>query len=150
MIQALLKDIAPHVDAIMSGDFSALEAPPFAGFATHTSPNGSTVIAVDLPEATRASLPPTHQCVDLFLLDAHCQLGRHYHRRASAHIHIIRGDAIAHIDGVDTRVSPGDETLFPAGSVHDVRSFSSPVLFASFQDNPILQPDGSVDYVAVS
>jgi quercetin dioxygenase-like cupin family protein len=150
MIKALLDSIAAHTDAIMSGDFTALEAPPFAGFSTHTSPNGSTVITVEVPAQTRQKLAPSHRRIDLFLLDANCQLGRHFHRLASAHIHIIRGRAVAEIDGKETSVAPGDETYFPAQSVHNVCSGDEAVLFASFQDHPILQNDGSVDYFAVT
>jgi quercetin dioxygenase-like cupin family protein len=148
MLQAILDRIDANAEAIMSGDFASLNAAPFAGFSTHKSPDGSTVITVELPEAARAALPASHRRVDLFLLDANCRLGRHYHRHASAHIHIMRGRAVAEVDGAETSVSPGDKTFFPANSVHDVRAGDTAVLFASFQDHPITQSDGSVDYFA--
>jgi quercetin dioxygenase-like cupin family protein len=148
MLQAILDHVDANAEAILSGDFAILNAAPFAGFSTHQSPDGSTVVSVELPAATSAALPASHRRVDLFLLDAHRRLGRHYHRRANAHIHIIRGCAIVEVDGAETSVSPGDKTLFPAHSVHDVRAGDAAVLFASFQDHPILQSDGSVDYFA--
>lgn len=148
MIKDLLEIVTTHAEAILARDLAVLNAPPFAGYSTHTSPNGSTVITVELVDAARSALPPDQRRLDLFLLDANSQLGRHYHRHANAHIHIIRGRGVTYLDGVETTFAPGDATFFPAMSVHDVRSFADAVLFASFQDNPITQPDGSVDYFA--
>lgn len=149
MIERILERVAAHADDILAGRYEALRAPPFAGFALHVSPNGSTVIALQFEAAALAALPASHRSVDLFLLAPHAQLGRHFHRRATAHVHMVRGAATAEVDGEETHLAPGGEACFPARAVHDVRSGSEAVLFASFQDHPILQPDGSQDYVSV-
>lgn len=148
-ISALLQTLSAHSAAIVAGDYSVLRANVFAGFTEHVSPNGSTVLAIELTPAARESLPPSHIWLDLFLLEPNSQLGAHYHRHASAHIHMLAGTAIAEVAGEAIAVNPGDAAYFPAGSIHNVTSNEAFVLFASFQDHPILQPDGSVDYFAV-
>lgn len=148
-ISALLQTLTTHTAAILAGDHTALRHAPFAGFTEHVSPNGSTVLAIQLTPATLEALPPSHKHLDLFLLDPQSQLGAHYHRHASAHIHMLAGSATAEVAGEARVVSPGDTAHFPANAVHNEKSNEAPVLFASFQDHPILQPHGSVDYFAV-
>lgn len=149
MIQTILDIVRCEGHAIIGGDYARLNEAPFAGYTLATSPNGSTVIALKLAPEALSELPASHAHVDLFLLNANARLGAHYHRHASAHIHIVAGRAVAEVDGVAIEAAPGDQAFFPAGSVHDVHAGHEAVLFASFQDNPILQPDGSVDYYAV-
>jgi mannose-6-phosphate isomerase-like protein (cupin superfamily) len=148
MIQTILDIARRERDAIIAGKYARLNEDPFAGFALNTSPNGSTVIALKLTPEAREALPGDQRHVDLFVLGARKQLGRHYHHHASAQVYFLAGHGIAEIDGVETRIGPGAQLVFPALSVHDVRSGEETVLFASFQDNPILKPDGSVDYHA--
>lgn len=142
----LLELVDRQRDALIGGDLSGLAQPAITGHQVHASPNGSTVIAIDLADAVRDALPPDHRHLDLFLLEPDSRLGTHYHRHASALIHIISGTGQAEIDGRRIAFAPGDKLRFPAGSRHDVLSGSAPVLFASFQDNPIIQSDGSLDY----
>lgn len=149
MFTQLLTHFDAHADAILGGDHSALAAPFFDGFSLHRSPNGSIVIALQPSLDTRNALASTYQHIDLFLLEPNARLGRHFHHHASAHIHILRGAAMAEVDGVSAYVAPGDTAYFPATKIHDVHAKHDWVLFASFQDHPILRNDGSVDYVAV-
>ena len=144
--QAILDCIREQRGALLAGGRSGLAVPPFAGHTGLESPNGSTVIALELAPATCAALPPSHRHLDLFLLAPNSRLGSHYHVHASARIHIIAGCGEAVVDGVRTAFVPGDRLRFPCGSRHDVASGDEPVLFASFQDNPIVQPDGTLDY----
>src|SRR5262249_31521889 len=116
------------------------------GCTTSTSPNGSTVISLALTPEARGKLPPDQRVVDLFVLGPRNQLGRHSHRHSSAHVHFVSGHGVAELDDAWMQVGPGDALFFPALSVHNVRSGEETVLFASFQDHPILQPDGSADY----
>jgi mannose-6-phosphate isomerase-like protein (cupin superfamily) len=150
MIERVLDGLAAHADAILRGDYTTLRQPPFAGFALHVSPNGSTVIALEPLATTRDALPPSHRCIDLFVLEPHAQLGRHWHRHASAHIHMLRGHGVVEVDGDAIAAAPGDQALFPAGTVHNVIAGAETVLFASFQDVPIIQPDGALDYFAAT
>jgi quercetin dioxygenase-like cupin family protein len=149
MIRHVLDALAARCDAALAGDYAALRAPPFAGFTLHVSPNGSTVIAIEPAPETRDALAPSHRVIDLFLLEPRAQLGRHFHRHASAHIHILRGRATVEVDGAATDAAPGDEAFFPAGKIHNVIARDEAVAFASFQDHPIIQPGGALDYFAV-
>lgn len=138
--------IDAQIPALMRGDCTGLSAPPFAGCSRHRSPNGSTVIAVALQADALAALPESHRWLDLFLLEPHARLGRHYHRHAAAHIRILAGHGALEVDEKTKDFAPGDTAFFPAGARHDVSSREEPVLFQSFQNNPIIQPDGSLDY----
>jgi mannose-6-phosphate isomerase-like protein (cupin superfamily) len=135
-----------HLPALLRAEPSALPAPPFMGCELHRSPTGSTVMAMRLDAGTLAAMPPGHRWLDFFLLDAHARLGTHFHRRASAHIHVLSGEGALEVDGQEAPIAAGATGWFPAGSRHDVRAYGGPVLFASFQDHPIIQPDGSLDY----
>jgi mannose-6-phosphate isomerase-like protein (cupin superfamily) len=147
-VATILRLIEANKAALLRADCSGIPAPPFAGCTAHRSPSGSTVMAVALDEATLAGLPESHQWLDLFLLEPFSRVGTHYHRRATAHTYIIAGHGTVEVDGQGVEFGPGDTALFPAGARHDVISREEPVLFASFQDNPIIQPDGSLDYFA--
>lgn len=133
-------------DAVLDGDYAALPADLFAGARASRSPNGSTVVSVDYAPDVLAALPASHRHLDLFILEPRSRLGTHFHKRATAHIHVLRGEGQAELDGVTTHIAPGARLTFPAGARHDVRSGEAIVLFVSFQDNPIIQPDGSLDY----
>lgn len=150
MIRQVIESLTARCDAVLAGDYEALRAPPFVGFTLHVSPNGSKVIALEPVAATRDALPASHRVIDLFLLGAAAQLGRHYHRHASAHIEMLRGDAIVEVDGAATHVAPGGTAFFPAGKVHNVIAKDELVVFVSFQDHPIIQADGSLDYFAAT
>jgi quercetin dioxygenase-like cupin family protein len=142
----VLDRLAALCDDVIAGKYDALRAPPFDAYKAHVSPNGSTVLAIAVSAKIRAALPTSHQWLDLFILEPHAQLGRHFHQHASAYIHFLSGRGVADIDGVLSEVAPGDEAFFPAGSIHNVRAGDNFVVFASFQDNPIIQADGSMDY----
>ncbi len=150
MIERILDILSAHRAELLSGAYDVLCARPFMDFGLHASPNGSTVIAVEMSAETRAALPPTHQHLDLFLLEPRAELGAHFHHHASARIHILSGSGVAEVDGAALAVAPGDALDFPVTKIHNVRSGDEAILFASFQDHPILRPDGSVDYFAIS
>lgn len=146
MASRLLRGIDHVRDALLANELSVLGPPDITDVVCHAAPNGSTVIALTLADTVRKALPPNHRHLDLFLLDPGCRLGTHYHVHATAHIHVLAGNGHAEVDGVHLPFSAGAHLLFPAGSRHDVIANDHRVLFASFQDNPIIQPDGSLDY----
>lgn len=146
MASHLLRALDRVRDALLANDLSVLGSPDITDLVCHAAPNGSTVIALTLADTVSTALPPSHRHLDLFLLDPRCRLGTHYHVHATAHIHVLAGDGHAEVDGMHLPFSPGAHLLFPAGSHHDVIANDHRVLFASFQNNPIIQPDGTLDY----
>lgn len=146
VISELLGLFERHASAIFGGDLSFASVAPFAGAHAQIAPNGSTVITLDLNATALDLLPASHRHIDLFLLEPNRELGAHYHKQATAHIYGIDGSGIAIVAGQSTPVGRADQAIFPAGQVHNVVTGAEHFLFASFQDYPIIQEDGSLDY----
>lgn len=145
-ISHILNLFERHAGEICRGDLSFAEQLPFAGAEAQTAPNGSTVITVAVTEAMSEQLPASHRHIDLFLLEPARELGAHFHKMATAHVYGVDGSGTAIVGEHRIEMGRGDHAVFPAGFVHNVATGPNHFLFASFQDHPIIQQDGSLDY----
>lgn len=149
ILDRMLKLFEWHASEISRGDLTFATQAPFTGAKTIKAPNGSTVVTLDLAESILVELPPSHRHIDLFLLEPHRELGAHFHKHATAYIYGIDGNGTAHVGAEKIYLGKWGKAVFPAGGIHNVMTGDEPFLFASFQDHPIIQQDGSLDYFII-
>jgi quercetin dioxygenase-like cupin family protein len=142
----VLSILAEHSADAISENLSFATSWPFAGAQLHRAPNGSTVISLRLEPSVLGSMPESLQHVDLFVLEPESELGAHFHKQATAHVFGLAGEAVATVGPTRLRLAPHCKVVFKAGEIHNVKSASETVLFASFQDSPIILSDGTLDY----
>ena len=145
-IESMLNLFERHAPDICHGDLSFAADEPFVGAQSQQAPNGSTVITLNIIEGGINEMSPSHRHIDIFLLEPHRELGAHFHQHATAHVYGIDGCGTAMIGQQCIALGRSDKAIFPAGVVHNVITGESHFLFASFQDHPIIQVDGSLDY----
>lgn len=132
---------------ILNGIYSGFLTKDFHDFSVHDEGNGSKVITLSYTEAGQKNAPPSAKHVDIFILQKSCELGEHFHKNATAQIKVINGQGTATIEQEKQRFTVHSELTFPANSIHNVKADDAePVVFISYQDNPILQDDGTLDY----
>lgn len=142
----IIENFNRYKDAILRGDFEKLVSLSFCGFELHDEGDGEYIVTLKLKDDVLAQLPDTHKHIDIFILPAQQNLGAHYHVNVNAEIEFLQGHGTAHIDGKDTPFQPGTTARFPAGVVHDVIAGDQTVVLVSYQDNPIIKPDRTLDY----
>lgn len=145
-ISQILNLFERHAGEICRGDLSFATVMPFAGAQAQKAPNGSTVITVAIAEEMSEKLPASHRHIDLFLLEPARELGAHFHKLATAHVYGVDGSGTAMVGDQRLQMAKADKAVFPAGLIHNVVTGPDHFLFASFQDQPIIQEDGSLDY----
>lgn len=142
----VLSILAVHSADVIAENLSFAAFWPFAGAQLHRAPNGSTVISLRLEPSVLGSMPESHQHLDLFVLQPESELGAHFHKQATAHVFGLAGEAVATVGPTRLRLAPDCKAVFKAGEIHNVQSADETVVFASFQDSPIILSDGTLDY----
>ena len=142
----ILAVLAKHAEDALVKNLSFADSWPFAGAQLHKAPNGSAVISLQLEPEVFEKMADSHRYLDLFVLEPRSELGAHFHKLTTAHIYGISGEAIATVGLTRKTLLPEVSLVFNAGDIHNVQSDNETVVFASFQNFPIIQPDGTLDY----
>lgn len=152
LVDAIRSAFHSHESEILAGDFAKFFVGYFERFSVHEEARGKTVVTLHYRKDKLAEIPAHARNVDIFILKSGQALGPHYHKHASAQIHFLSGAGRALIAESWMPYTSDTQTAFPAGVVHDVAANTDAptTVFISLQDQPILKPDGTLDYFDVA
>ncbi|MBK66871.1 MAG: hypothetical protein CMP22_01925 [Rickettsiales bacterium] len=135
-------------DILEGRNFMPLLVSGFRNYVRTDFDNGETIINLVRTSQSNAAVEDEAKVVDVFILDAGCELGAHFHQHASANIFFLNGSGKALIGDEIIEFKAGDTAKFPKGVVHNVlaNDDSEKVVFISYQDHPIQLSENEFDF----